>query len=473
MAKEKTAKAPNPDKMPWGRFFAWKTRDVALAGVTVIISAYLLLYSSNTLGLDPKIIGILLLVARLVDAVTDLMAGYIVDNTNTKWGKARPYEICIVLEWLCVILLFCTGPQWSTALKYVWVFLMYILVYSIFGTMLAANQTPYLIRAFNGNSKLVTKVASYGGLVSMAGSIAISMTFPRLYNAWIVVGNGGAAAWRKLIIIYAIPLALLGIVRMFTVKEDPSVDAGQSAQKLNLKEAVTMLRTNPYAWSWGGMIGLYNMIVGFGAGSYYFQYIVGDAGAFGIVSAFAIVLLPVMLIFPVLIRKLGMSKLFILTAVLSAVGYMTVFFSGGSLAMVYLGIIVTNLISLPCSYLQAPGILQIANYNEYKGMHRMDGTSAVVMNFLMKALNGIGTGLTGILLGAAGYIATTSNEVVQQPESALFMIRCLYTLIPALCLVGIVLCALHFNKLEKHMPAIEAELHARKEAAVEAAADNA
>ncbi len=104
---------------------------------------------------------------------------------------------------------------------------------------------------------------------------------------------------------------------------------------------------------------------------------------------------------------------------------------------------------------------------------RMDGTSSVVMNFLMKALNGIGTGLTGILLGAAGYIATTSNEVVQQPESALFMIRFLYTLIPALCLVGIVLCALHFNELEKQMPAIEAELHARKEAAIEAAADNA
>ena len=140
-----------------------------------------------------------------------------------------------------------------------------------------------------------------------------------------------------------------------------------------------MLRTNPYAWSWGGMIGLYNMIVGFGAGSYYFQYIVGDAGAFGIVSAFAVVLLPVMIVFPALIKKLGMCKLFILASVLSIAGYITVFFSHGNLAMVYTGIVVTNLISLPCSYLQAPGIMQIANYNEYKGMHRMDGTSAVVV----------------------------------------------------------------------------------------------
>ncbi|MCR5101169.1 MAG: MFS transporter [Butyrivibrio sp.] len=463
MADVKAKNVNNADKMPWGRFFAWKTRDVALAGVTVILSGYLLLYSSNTLGLDPKIVGLLLLAARLVDAVTDLLAGYIVDNTNTKLGKGRPYEICIVFQWICVILLFCCGPEWSMAIKYVWVFLMYILVYSVFGTMLAASQTPYLIRAFHGNSRLVTKVASFGGIVSMAGSILISMTFPRLYNSWIVMGNGGAAAWRKLIVIYAIPLAIFGLIRFFLVKEDPNVDAGQSTQKLNLKEAITMLKTNPYAWSWGGMIGLYNMIVGFGAGSYYFQYIVGDAGAFGIVSAFAIVLLPVMIVFPALIKKLGMSKLFILASVLSILGYVTVFFSHGNLSMVYTGIVVTNLISLPCSYLQAPGIMQIANYNEYKGMHRMDGTSAVVMNFLMKALNGIGTGLTGILLGAAGYVTTTSNEVVTQPDSALNMITWLYSLIPALCLVGIILCAVHFNKLEAKMPEIEAEIARRKE----------
>ena len=93
----------------------------------------------------------------------------------------------------------------------------------------------------------------------------------------------------------------------------------------------------------------------------------------------------------------------------------------------------------------------------------MDGTSAVVMNFLMKALNGIGTGLTGILLGAAGYVATTSSEVITQPQSALNMITWLYSLIPAICLVGVIFCAMHFSKLEKQMPEIEAEIARRKE----------
>ncbi len=456
-------KASNPDKMPWGRFLAWKTRDIALAAVTVIINGYLLLYCSNQLGLDTRIVGTMILAARIIDAFTDVIAGYMVDNTSTRFGKARPYEFAIVLEWLCMILLFFANETWSIGLKYAYVFILYVLIYSIFNTMLNAAQTPYMVRAFNGNRKVITKVSSFGGIVSMAGSIAVSMTFPRFYNAWVVNGQGGAAAWHRLILMYAIPLALFGMIRFFCVKEDPSIDAGKS-QKLDFKEALTMMKTNPYAWSFGGMIGLYQLAVGFGAGSFYFQYIVGDAGKFGIVSALAIILLPLMIIFPTLIKKLGLSKLFIVFAIISIVGYVMVFLAGSNLAMVFAGIIITNLISLPCAYLQVPGIMDVATYNEYMGLHRMEGSSSVVMNFLSKALNGLGTGLTGVFLGFAGFISSTGGAAVTQPGSALLMIRLLYSLIPALAIVGVALCAVHFSKLEKRMPEITAELKARKEA---------
>jgi len=459
MGKEKKI---NPDKMPWGRFFAWKTRDIVLAGVTIIINGYMLLYCSDTLGLSTVTVGLLMMISKLFDGFTDLIAGYVVDNTNTKIGKARPYEICILLEWLCMIGLFYTGETWSMFFKYAWVFIMYTLIFSIFNTMLSAGQTPYMVRAFNGKRGVITKVASFGGIVSMAGAIAINMTFPRVYQSWVLTPNAGSAGWHKLIIAYAIPLALLGILRFVFVKEDPSIDAGQSSQKISPKEIATFLKNNPYAWSFAGMIGFYNMAVGFGAGSYYFQYIVGDISAFGIVSAMAMILLPIMIIFPTLIKKMGMSKLFILMAAVSVAGYVVVFFANGSLAMVYVGIIATNLISLPCSYLQAPGVLDVATYNEYLGLHRMEGTSGVVMNFSIKVLNGISAGLTGVLLGAAGYISTTGSEVVTQPGSAMMMIRLLYSLIPGVCVAAIILCALHFMKLEKKMPEIEAALAEKK-----------
>lgn len=463
MAENQKKTRKNADKMPWGRFFAWKTRDIALSVITFIIQSYLLLYCTNQLGLDSGIIGVLILAARIVDAFTDLAGGFLVDRTNTKLGKARPYEICILLAWICMIALFCTNAAWSTPLKYVYVFIMYLLIYSVFATMLNACQTPYMVRAFNGRRSIINKVASYGGMVTMGFSIVVALIFPKLYNSWIVIGNGGAAAWRNLILLFGIPMMIVGIIRFLTVREDSSIDADQAGKKLELREALQMLRTNPYVWSLGGMVGLYQLAIGFGAGSFFFQYVVGDAGKFSYVSAISILLLPLMIAFPMLIKKIGISKLFMLCAAISTVGYGVVFLAGSSLPVVFAGVVFSVIVSLCCSYLQAPCVLNVATYNEYKGMHRMEGTSGVIMNFMYKALNGIGTGLTGILLSVSGFISSTGTEVVKQPGSAIMMIRMLYSILPALCTLGIIFCALHFSKLEKQLPQIEAEIKLHKE----------
>lgn len=460
---EKKLQSVKVDKMPWSKFWMWKTRDVSLAAITVIINGYLMIFCSNTLGMSTALVGTLLMLSKLFDGFTDLFAGYIVDNTNTKIGKARPYELFIVLEWLFTVLLFFTGEHWALPLKCAWVFIMYSFVYSVCNTMLTANQTPYMVRAFSGNRNIITKVASFGGIVSMLCSIIVSITFPRIMANLVVARNYEASGWRTLILIFAIPLAIIGIMRFLFLKEDPQIDAGQTNSRIKLKEIVTMLKSNPYAWSFAGMIGLYQLAIGFGAGSYYFTYVVGDIGAFGLVSAMAMVLLPIMLIFPALIKKMGMAKLFIVMGVISFIGYVTVFFAGNSLAMVYLGVIVTNLVSLPCSYLQTPCIMDLSTFNEYNGFHRMEGTTGVVSGFTQKVLNGIGTGLTGVFMSVAGFVSSSSNMVVEQPSNAILMIRLLYSLIPGVCMIGIVLCALHFNKLEKRMPEIEAIVKERKQ----------
>lgn len=81
---DKTTKTAKQDKMPWGRFFAWKTRDVALAAVTVIINGYMLLYCSDTLGLSTATVGLLMMVSKLFDGVTDILW-----TTRTRNGVRR------------------------------------------------------------------------------------------------------------------------------------------------------------------------------------------------------------------------------------------------------------------------------------------------------------------------------------------------------------------------------------------------
>ncbi len=92
----------------------------------------------------------------------------------------------------------------------------------------------------------------------------------------------------------------------------------------------------------------------------------------------------------------------------------------------------------------------------------MEGTTGIVSGFTSKVMGGVGTGLTAILISAAGFISTKGNEVVTQPDSALLMIRMCYSLLPMFCMILIALCGLHFRKLTRKMPEIQAELEARK-----------
>ena len=85
---------------------------------------YATFYCTDVLGLSPVIIGMLMMIARFTDGITEVMVGYLVDNTRTKWGQARPYEIATVFVWIFMMMLFST-PDLGTTGKLIWVFIMY------------------------------------------------------------------------------------------------------------------------------------------------------------------------------------------------------------------------------------------------------------------------------------------------------------------------------------------------------------
>lgn len=158
-------KKNDPNHLGFGRLMAWKSSDIAMAGLNVIVLGYLSIYCSDTLGIAPAVVGTVLMVSKIIDAFTDIFAGWLVDNTHTKLGKGRPYELAIVGVMLCSLGLFSGSPAWSNTLKVVWIFCMYTLVFSIFTTLRGAANTPYTIRHFSNNPILIRKVASYGGVM--------------------------------------------------------------------------------------------------------------------------------------------------------------------------------------------------------------------------------------------------------------------------------------------------------------------
>lgn len=85
------------------------------------------------LGISPAVIGSILMIYRLWDAVTDPVMGNISDNARTRWGRRRPFIVAGgVLTGLCLPLMWQASPEWSQAAIIAWMIASGILLYTVF-----------------------------------------------------------------------------------------------------------------------------------------------------------------------------------------------------------------------------------------------------------------------------------------------------------------------------------------------------
>ena len=187
-----------------------------------------------------------------------------------------------------------------------------------------------------------------------------------------------------------------------------------------------------------------------GVNVFYFTDIVGNVGLMGILAATQFIILPMMFIFPQILKKISVMKLIRIGTLCAAAGFTINFFAGKSLPLLIAGNLLTGAGAVPISMLGNLIIIECAEYNEYIGIRRLEGTLGAVNGFAHKVGAGLGAGLLGILIGLAGY----NGALEVQPASAITMVRLLYSLIPAaMYLVVYIVC--RFYKLDRMMPEIK------------------
>lgn len=423
------------------KFWTWSARDLSLSA-NFIVLGNLSLYCTNALGLDPLLVGTLLMVSKVIDAVTDVFAGYLVDRTNTKWGKGRPYEFAILGVWLCTWLLYSTPAGASQGVKIAYVFFMYMLVNSVFTTLLNASANPYMIRAFGTNEQRV-KLASFGGIIIMISSILVNMILPIGISRMATSASG----WSVMTAMFALPLGIIGILRFFFVKETEKVDT--ISERVQFKDVLTILKENKYVYMIMAIQLIYSLVTGSGIMTIYFMYVVKNLEIMGFVSAISVIVLPLMAFFPLILKKIPNGKMVQIGCVFYAVGGLIVFLSGGNIPVLIVATIITGIGTLPVTYLTNLMALDCGSYNAYKGHQRMDGTIGAIKGFANKLGAALGSGLMGMVLKLAGY----DGAAATQSSSAVFGISAMYGLIPAI-LFAVLAVMMVFYKLDKMMPEI-------------------
>lgn len=445
-------------KMPVWFGPAWASRAISLA-INVVIVAQISFYCTDMLGMSPLLVGNLLLISKLFDGVTDLIVGFLIDRTNTRFGKARPYEIFIVLIWLFTILMF-SVPDMGKMAQAVFVFIMYTLVNSVCATFLNGADAVYLGRAVPENENQV-KVMSVNGILVMAGSVIVSVLFPQL-----MAGIGAEkSGWPVMITMIAIPAATIGILRFILIKEvvndevhTRTEEKVRKVKKLSLVQTVKAVLKNKYIFIVGAAMLLSTFIstLATTSGTYYFKYIMGDLGLMSLVSMVSLVTPFFLVFYPSLAKKLGNTNMFRAGAVLSVVGFTIRTLGGTNMVTLIGGSLLGGLGAMPLTLMINVYLIECMDFGEWKTGVRVEGMMASISSFASKVGTAVASSAVGIIMGMAGYNGTLEVQSAAA-ESAIVGV---YNVLPLVLSLVLLIFAIMYN-LGNKIPQIREELSSR------------
>ena len=135
------------------------------------VATFLFIFYTDVFGLSPVTVGVLFLVARFSDGISDVLMGIIGDRTNSKYGKFRPWILWTALPLGLILALLFTSPDLGSTGKIVYAYITYI----FFTLVYTANNVPYgaLMAVMTGDDKERTKIGSYRMVGAFAGGMLV------------------------------------------------------------------------------------------------------------------------------------------------------------------------------------------------------------------------------------------------------------------------------------------------------------
>ena len=414
----------------------------------MMVTSFMLLYMTNAVGLDPGIAGTLMMASRILDGITDVFFGHLIDKTKSKLGKARPWMFYSGFPLAaCLILLFMIPVGVSTTTQYVYFFIVYTLANAIFYT---ANNISYAtlsalitrsdservsLGTFRFIFAIIASVAVTGGTVSLVSSL-------------------GANGWRTVAIIYAVVFLAFNTISSLCSKELPPEDTDVREEKKSEKTAFgaalkVVLSNKYYLLALAIYILMYTSSgIGTAIGTYYCQYVLGNASLLGLISMSAFIMIIGLIANPGLVKKFGMYKVNLISYLITIPVAALLMFFGYRAS--FIGVLVLTFIrGITTARLQGSinAIIAEVGQNAYlkKNVH-VEGMMFSCTSVGMKVGSGLGTAISGWMLSAAHFV----GEAEQQTEGVLNAIKFTYGAIPLIIVVLITVCLWRMHVVEEN-----------------------
>ena len=423
--------------------------------VYAFLTSFVMIYLTDTIGLNAGIVGTLIAVSKLFDGVTDVFFGSMIDKTKSKMGKARPWMFYGFFG--CALTLFgvfAIPTNIGQTAQYAWFFICYTSLNAVFYT---ANNIAYaaLTSLVTKNSRERVEMGSFRFMFSFGTNLLIqSITF----GAVDALG-GGAEAWRTVALIYCIVGIISNTLSVFSVKElsDEELreeETEEEESKLTFVQTFKLLVSNKYFLMICGIYILQQLRAAMlSVGTYYMTYVLLNQQLFGVFSwAINIPLIIALAITPELVaRAKGMYKVNKYSYTFATACRVGIIIAGymGSVPLMLVFTILTSLGEGPWQGDVGAVIASCSEHTYLKSGKRIDGSMFSCTSFGTKLGGGIGVALSGWLLDMSGYI----NNGAVQPDSCISMMCIMYLWLPFVfdLIITIVLSFLNVEEANKKL----------------------
>lgn len=413
--------------------------------VYALSASYVMYFYQDVLRLSATFVGLILMIARVFDALNDPFMGVIVAKTRTRWGRFRPWILTgTVLNALVLYALF-AAPDLSQAGMMVYFSIAYIL----WGVTYTMMDIPYwsMIPAVTSTPADRENLSVVGRTCAGVGAALIAMFTMLLVGA--LGGDSERAGFKYVALIVSIVFVVTEIVCCAKMKESNQTEM----KTATVKEMFRALFSNDQAIVVVLSIVLINSALYLTSNFviYFFKYDFGGAGWKESYTLFSTIggaaqILGMMLLYPLLRKKLSNTGVFTLSLVLALGGY-------GLLLALCLAGLSGNLITL-C----VPGVVVFAcngmlsvlttlflsnsvDYGQLKTGRREESVIFSMQTFVVKAASGVAVFLTGIGLDLIGLVGDTeeTGAVAAQSAGTLLGLRLMMTVLPMLVLLAALL----------------------------------
>ncbi len=446
-------------RIKWSTRFAYGCGDTACNVVFGMISTLLTLFYTDYVGINPATIGLIMLLSRMFDGISDAVMGVIVERTKSKWGKARPWLLWMSVPFaICAVLLFAV-PHTTATVQAIYIFVTYNLINTVCYT---AINLPY-----SSLSAMMTRISSERDMLSVVRMglspfgriLAVTCTMPVVK----LFGND-QAAWIKTMAIWAVIALILLLICFWKCEEKVVIEAKEKQGKIPLKQSLKALVTNQYFWAvvilWTMQNGIYCV-----TGTilpYYCKYIFhNDTWMYSALYLTETLIIVAATFFsPILLRKFGKRNMALAGACLAMAGQLIFCLKPENFAFLVFSCVIRGIGLAPLNSIVFGFLGDVVEFGQWKTHLRQESLIFAGSSVGMKVGAGLTSAIITGLLSFAGYVSSTTGSI-QQPDSAIQMIINIYRFAPLVVWISVII-TLALYKLDKMYPMIMKELEERE-----------